>query len=408
MQRYLDHFFKLAQLPRCSGSTEVIQKYIIDCVQEYGYHVEVDGSGNVLASKKGAQTTLQAHYDMVCIGDVKNMEVVVENGYIFSKNSSLGADNAIACAMMLALMQEGAKVDCLFTNDEEIGLIGAKNIDLTLKNKRLLNLDAQEYGKIYLGCAGGVDLEFSASNDYVDTTKPNQYEVMCNSQGGHSGVDIDKGIENSLKQIVAFLAKKDVELVSIKGGERANAIAAYAKAVVRAKDLQSDEKVKVVAVNSSKDRVLKNSTALLNLLDTLPNGVLKYDEQLQAVQDSCNLALLHNNSFTISIRSMQESGLDKTVTMLKEHFSGYKVREFSRYEPWEPKVTAFAKEVKQAYKDAEFAAIHAGLECAILSKKFPDLEIVSIGPDIYFPHSVKEKCNLASCEKIFKLIKILL
>jgi len=408
MQSFLNHFLKLTQIPRCSYDTDLAQKHILTLANNYGYKVLVDRAGNILATTEGSQITLQSHYDMVCVGKAPQIETTIDGNIISAKESSLGADNGIGCAMMLALMQEGAKVDCLFTNDEEVGLVGANNLELNIKTKKMVNLDSQEYGKIYLGCAGGVDLKFKKENRYVANRYKYIFEVSCFGDGGHSGVDIDKGIQNPIIEIAKFLDGKDCALVAFSGGERTNAIPAYSKAIVATNKLLADKDIEVVQINKKYDKVLSNSKELIHKIATFNNGVLSYDKNLHTVQDSCNFAIIKDNSFQISFRSMKSENLEIICNDAIKHFGGYEVEKSGRYEPWEPIETEFAKEVQQKYIGSSFAAIHAGLECAIIKKKYPHLEIVSIGPDIYFPHSVKERCDLESCEKIFKLIKTLL
>ena len=408
MQEYLRHFYELTKMPRCSKQTTKAKEYIMQCAKTYGYDVEIDAASNILATKQGATITLQAHYDMVCMGKAPRIKLISEGDILTAKESSLGADNGMGCAFMLALMEQGQRVDCLFTNDEEVGLIGARGLDVAIKTHKMLNLDSEEYGKIYIGCAGGVDLHMHAKNRYMTSSYARCFEVTMQSDGGHSGIDIDKSIPNAIVSIAKFLDTQEVELIDFKGGERMNAIASYAKAVVRADDLQSSDLIKVIEIHPQTDRVLSNGAQLINAVATYQNGVINYDTKIQGVLDSANFALIDNNSFSISLRSMTQQGLHTIAQDTVEHFSGFAHNQSDFYKPWEPKITQFAQTVQKAYDNAPFAVIHAGLECAVINDKYPELEIVSIGPDIYYPHSIKEKCNLKSCEKIFKLIKTLL
>ncbi|MGM0623425.1 MAG: M28 family peptidase [Campylobacterota bacterium] len=408
MQEYLRHFNQLTKIPRCSKETTKAKEYILQCAKKYGYDIQVDAASNILLTTRGSQITLQSHYDMVCMGKAPEIELIKDNDILSAKESSLGADNGMGCAFMLAFMEQGYKVDCLFTNDEEVGLIGARELDVDIKTDKMLNLDSEEYGKIYLGCAGGVDLHMYKDNVYVNSLYKRCFEVTVQSDGGHSGIDIDKPIPNAIVSIAQFLDGQKLDLVAFKGGERMNAIASYSKAIVRADTLQSTDLIKVIEIHPQTNRVLANAAELINKIATYQNGVITYDKSINSVIDSANFALIDNNSFSVSLRSMTNEGLHTITQSTKEHFSDFAVQQSDFYSPWEPKITEFAKNVQKVYDNAEFAAIHAGLECAVINEKYPHLEIVSIGPDIYYPHSIKEKCNLESCEKIFKLIKTLL
>jgi dipeptidase D len=407
MQPYLKQFLQITQIPHCSYRTQALFDHIVSLSKEYGYDVYSDDAGNILATKEGANVTLQAHYDMVCVGQ-SEVEAVIKDDFIYAKNSSLGADNGIGCAMMLALMQENYAVDCLFTNDEEVGLVGANALNVPIKTDKMINLDTEEYGNIYLGCAGGIDLDFQSENTMMQSRYKNTYEVTAYSDGGHSGVDIDKPIRNAIIEIAKFLDKKDVELVSFEGGQKINAIPSFCKAIVKADFLHGSDTIKAIAINGGNEKVLSNSKTLIAKIAQFQNGVLQKDESLGSVVDSCNFAIINNNKFSISVRSMQKENLKKIANDIKKYFNGFSCKQYGKYEPWEPKITPFALEVQKKYDNAPFRAIHAGLECAVIHKKYPHLQIVSIGPDIFFPHSVKEKCNISSCDKIFKLIKTLL
>ncbi len=408
MQRVLEIFKELAAIPHCSKETGKLQTYIIDFAIRCGCDVQSDQFGNILASNENAEITLQSHYDMVCMGSAPKIEIVIEGDIMRARNSSLGADNGMGCAMMLALLEEGKKVDCLFTNDEEVGLIGAHNLQLELKTPKMLNLDSKEEGKVYLGCAGGVDVRLTREETPKAATFENLYEISAQSQGGHSGVDIHKPIPNAITEIAAYLQDKEFELVKFVGGQRRNAIPSFCKAVVAAKKLPASDAVKVLPVHGKPGQVLGGGKALIEKVANFKNGVHRMHEQLGIPQDSVNLALIENAKIECSIRSMSAEGLKAMQRYVRDHFEGFDAVFSDWYDPWEPKVTEFAKQVQKAYGGAEFTAIHAGLECAVFSKMFPNMQIVSLGPDIFYPHSVKEYTSLRSCERVFKLIKTLL
>ena len=149
------HFKTLCGIPHCSGNTEAMRAFLMRSARAYGYEVSTDDAGNLLCSASDAEVTLQAHYDMVCIGRAPELSLYEEEGWLHATESTLGADNGMGMAMMLALMEEGVSVDCLFTADEEIGLMGVRALALPLKTAFLLNLDSEAFGEITIGCAGG-------------------------------------------------------------------------------------------------------------------------------------------------------------------------------------------------------------------------------------------------------------
>ncbi|MGM0533999.1 MAG: M28 family peptidase [Campylobacterota bacterium] len=409
MQDFLSHFQTISKIPHCSFHTASLRDHIALLAKEYGYEVNIDKAGNICCySPKDPKMTLQAHYDMVCMGRAPDITLEQNAEILTARESSLGADNGMACAMMLALMQEGAAVDCLFTNDEEVGMLGANALELPLRGDKLLNLDSEEEGKIYLGCAGGVDLDFYYAPQYKACSYPNFYELTIDTGGGHSGIDIDKGIDNAVIVLASFLQGKTFELISFEGGSKSNVIPGFCKAVVAANTLQSTDAVRVIPIHDPKQKALTSGKTLIDDLATCPNGVLRYDSELQTVQDSCNVAIVEEGRIHISVRSQSKKGLEDTAKRLQRHFGAYRCEQSGWYQPWEPVETKFAHQVRSSYPGSSFAAIHAGLECALLQQKYPHMQMVSIGPDIVYPHSVKEYTNLGSCKRIFKLIKTLL
>lgn len=409
----LDIFKKITSIPHCSNKTEKLREYILDFAKRYNFSCEVDSADNILCYKEKRDISLQSHYDMVCVGDAPNIEIVEDNGFLRAKNSSLGADNGIGISIMLYLISKGIEAEYLFTNDEEIGLIGAKNLNLNLKSKYMLNLDSEESDAIFIGCAGGVDIKAFKT---PKTTKPkykNFYEVeITGLPGGHSGVDIDKNIPNAIKELAFYLYDKDIELVSFKGGERINSIPVNAKAIVNADELKSDKKIKVKRCKNF-DFALKDN--YINSLVAFASGVRAYDKDLELPLDSINLALVDidkkSAAIETSARSMTKEGLQRLTIETKAFFESFEfeIETNGYYPPWEPKIGEFAKEVLEVFKkegiNAEFKAIHAGLESGLISEKFPNMQIVSIGPDIYNPHSIREKVKIDSIYKIARIVE---
>lgn len=413
----LDIFKKIASIPHCSGDTAKLQNFIVEFAKKFGFQVEIDRTANILCYKSKREICLQSHYDMVCVGKAPDIEIFEKDGYLMAKDSSLGADNGIGVALMLTLISKGIEAEYLFTNDEEIGLVGATNLELSLKSKKMINLDSEEFGTIYVGCAGGVDIEANLAMKKMSSFKT-FYKISTKKfPGGHSGVDIDKHIPNAIKILADFLVDKDIDIAEFVGGERKNSIPSKAYAIVA-----SDEKIKgsefFVEFLDEKFEVFEDSKKLLKSICGFAQGIRDFNFKFNIPQDSINLAIVEakngNIKIDLSARSLSEEGLKRLEKETKCYFEsfGFSVKFVGRYPPWEPKFTNFAKEVKKIYekfdKDIKFKAIHAGLESAIFSKKFLDLEIVSIGPNIFNPHSVNEKVEISSVEKIFKVVEDLL
>ena len=218
----LDHFKALCAIPHCSGETGRMLAYLKERSEGYGYDTRTDASGNLLCTRPESTVTLQAHYDMVCIGKAPALELYEADGLLHAEDSTLGADNGMGMAMMLALMEAGTEVDALFTSDEETGLVGARALALPLKTPFLLNLDSEAYGEITVGCAGGVDLNVTLP--LLRSVKELYcYETVAEGYpGGHSGVDIDKSIPNAIKELAARLDGMDAALVSLQEIGRAH------------------------------------------------------------------------------------------------------------------------------------------------------------------------------------------
>ena len=415
MQEILDIFLEITKISRCSYHTQNMQKYIENKAKEYGYLIKIDSNRNILAYKENPKICFQAHYDMVCVGLAPQIETILENNILKAKNSSLGADNGMAIAIMIKLMQEGIDAEFLFTNDEEVGLIGAKNLDIEIKSPYMLNLDSEDEGEIYIGCAGGSDLSLEkelALNEF----EGNFYEISINGlPGGHSGVDIDKNIPNAIVELLKFIKENGLKVVNLSGGERINSIPANAKAIVASKDeLKGSNLIKVKKLNKAYQISNIDIDEILNL----PNGVLEFNKEFNVVETSANLALIELNdgklNIEISLRSLDNKKLEELSNSIKTIYEklNYKAKITDKYPGWKPQINEFTKKVESAVKKvfgkSELKVIHAGLECGILSQKLPNIKIASIGPNIRYPHSTREYVELDSVERIYKVVKELL
>ncbi|AQW86025.1 aminoacyl-histidine dipeptidase [Campylobacter pinnipediorum subsp. caledonicus] len=412
----MDYFKQICSIPHCSFETQKMSEFLVDFCNKNGCKTVMDEFGTIHAIKGKPKLCLQAHYDMVCIGEAPNLELVVDNGYMMAKNSSLGADNGIGVAIMMNAISNFENIECLFTNDEEVGMIGATNFKGEIVSKYLLNLDSEDDNEVIVGCAGGLDLFASIDSKMQITSIKNTYEVTVSRLcGGHSGIEIHKNISNAIKVLTRFLKENDCKLVSIDGGERSNSIPTKAKAVVVSeKELVSNnEFISVKKIDSSKE-VMANGDIVLAFINSFSQGVRSYDANINIVLNSINLSLVNIKDgkvvLTFFARSMDEKGLRElefeTTELAK--VLGFDVVVKDRSVAWKPEITDFANDILKQLQvfrpEAKITAIHAGLECGILKDGQKNLTVCSIGPNIHSPHSTNEKVELASVEIITKVV----
>ncbi|MFV0329887.1 MAG: aminoacyl-histidine dipeptidase [Dysgonomonas sp.] len=458
-----NYFYEITQIPRPSKKEEKIIAYLLEFAKKHNLEVKKDDAGNVLITKpatKGKENLpiviLQGHVDMVCEKnsgtkhdfDNDPIETYVDGEWLKAKGTTLGADNGMGVAAALTILAsdtiEHGKLECLFTVDEENGLTGAYALGKDFLNGDILiNLDTEEEGEIYIGCAGGKIT--TVTFDYKKQDIPANYfwfRVQVNGlNGGHSGSEIHKGLGNANKILNRYLwalsRKFDLALAEIDGGNLHNAIAreAYAIAgipyshkedvIVELNTLAPDIEAELKAVDpnlkmtvSSTDTpafvIDKDTTSnLLNGIYACPHGVLAMSHEIPGlVETSTNLASVKMKEgdkvvITTSQRSSTNSLKDDAGNIVNAVFTlaKAKVEHSAGYPGWKPnpdsKVLAVAK---KAYKDlfgkeAEIMAIHAGLECGLFLEKYPHLDMISCGPTIRNAHSPEEQIEIASVEK---------
>ncbi len=417
MQKILDYFQQITQIPHCSFDTSKLKDFLVSFSKQRGYEVLVDSADNILIKKGTSKLIFQAHYDMVCVGEAPKIETYIKDGWMMAKDSTLGADNGMAIAMMMALIDEQKECEFLFTNDEEVGLIGASSLEFELEAKQMLNLDSEDEAEVYIGCAGGVDIEASKSYDSFLQSKEFYEITISGLKGGHSGVDIDKNIPNAIKLFAKFLKDKDIQIASIKAGERINSIPVNLQAIVFCKsELKSQKYIDVKKIDG--DFEVVKGGEIIKILDNFKDGVISFNDELNIPNESINLALvtLEDGELKIqtSARAMDDKGLENIQKDYEKYFKEFSldVKCEGKYPAWKPQINSFSKEVEKAmikvFDKSKFKAIHAGLECAIISKKYPNLEITSIGPNIKSPHSTSEKVELVSVFKTYEVIQEIL
>ncbi|EPP1573100.1 M20/M25/M40 family metallo-hydrolase [Campylobacter lari] len=414
MQEIIQNFKQITQIPHCSFKTEELKNFLIDFAKSHNCQVSVDNAGNIHTYKGNPKICLQSHYDMVCMGEAPNIQMYEENGYLKAKNSSLGADNGIGVSLMMQALKDFENIECLFTNDEEVGLCGANNLTHTLISNKLLNLDHESDDEVVIGCAGGVDI-FANLKLEIDEKEDECYEIEAiDFKGGHSGIDIVKNIKSSIKEASYFITQNQGELCEFKAGERINSIPKHAKIVAFFKNPPKENNhFKIKYLGKIKRTYYKNSQIILNLINAFAQGVRTFNHHLNLVQTSINLSLAYEKEgkfhFELFARSndLQELKNIEFETLTYFKMQSCEVSSANFYPPWANKDTKFGEEILSYFKkenpNAKLYTIHAGLECGIISEKQP-LECCSIGPNIYSPHSTDEKCEIASIEKISKIL----
>ena len=417
----IDIFKEICRIPHCSHHADGLKVYIEEQARLNGYEVQVDEVGNILCAHPKAKLILQSHYDMVCIGKAPELELYEEEGHLKAKKSSLGADNGIGVAMMLALMAEKKKISCLFTADEEVGLVGAKNIALEIKETLMLNLDTEEQGYVYIGCAGGSDVIATRPLKKVEIKEDvKSYEIIVDGlPGGHSGVDIHQNIPSAIKVLASFLIHIPHYLISIDAGERRNSIPKRARAVISVPSgVILDHKIENIEITRLKDiekMTMYQGHKVIEMIHAFAQGVRSVNSELGVVQNSINLAMIETNDKEVKV-SLSGRSMDSEELMLlvDETICYFKAFDFTAvsegtYPAWKPQVDDFSSAVKTIYQkhfeNVEFRAIHAGLECAVLKQYAPHLQICSIGPNIYNPHSSRESVEIDSVNKVYSALQ---
>ncbi|MDE7381669.1 MAG: aminoacyl-histidine dipeptidase [Muribaculaceae bacterium] len=465
-------FDEITKVPRPSCHEEQIRAYLLDFAKKHNIEVHTDECGNVVMRKpatKGCENAptviLQSHMDMVAEknNDVEHdfmkdpINTYVDGDWVKARGTTLGADNGIGMAASLAVMIDDTlvhgPVEALFTINEEIGLEGAQNIGKDmLKGSILLNLDSEDDGEIFVGCAGGIDT--TAVFSYKRSVAPENFTYfrvgIKGLLGGHSGSDINLGRGNANKLIARFIwdcsQKWDVEISEFNGGNLRNAIPREAHAVF---GVHSENKENVLSHLNKYAEEIKNeykgvepsleltieevvrpeycidsatSLALARAIYSAPHGVYSMSRDLEGlVETSTNLAAVKmiegdKIKITTSQRSSVESRKEDIAGQVEAHFqlAGAEVSHSDGYPGWAPnmdskimKLTAEAYEELFGVKPA-IKAIHAGLECGLFLKKYPHLDMVSFGPTMTGVHSPDEKLNIPTTEKFWKhLCKVL-
>lgn len=465
------HFENLNAVPRPSKKEERVRDFMKAFGKNLGLEAHEDAIGNIIIKKPGAKgkenspiVALQAHLDMVHQKnnetvfdfDKQGIEMFIDGDWVRAKGTTLGADNGIGVAAIMALLESTdiphPPLEALFTIDEETGMTGAKNLDASLISaKTMLNLDTEEDDEIDIGCAGGIDV--TAAANYVEQSAPagsEAYRIIVNGlRGGHSGMDIHRGFGNANKIINQILIELnetfDFQLSALQGGSLRNAIPREAEAILaiaESKPADFENSFKKIATEIQSGFSGTEPDLRIQLMKTqLPekvmeagfqkktllairqahNGVYRFQKDFpDMVETSNNLAKVSVKSGRAAIdcltRSSSENSKHELANLLKNTFetTGFEVQSGNDYPGWDPEPDA---EILHRYirlyetlhgQKPHVVACHAGLECGILKEKMPDVQMISFGPTILGAHSPDERVCISSVQKFWVLLTKLL
>ena len=465
-QSVLEIFKEITRIPRESGHEEKMTAFLQKFAADRGLGCKTDATGNVVITREAAPgkenvpaIVLQSHQDMVC---EKNsgcdhdfsrdpIKYVIEDGWMIAKDTTLGADDGIGIAASLALLDSDiptGKLECLFTISEETGMDGANAIESGLFTaKTLINLDSEDEGQLFVGCAGGVDTTavFKYTEESVDASFTALKLRVFNAIGGHSGDDINKERANTVQILARFLYGEysgGYRLVSFNGGNKRNAIAREAEAVilldaagakaledrfgkfaadVKAEYHRTDPDITFECIRTENPgKAVDKDTArrFIFALTAVNHGVLTMSQDIAGlVETSTNLAAVFMNvPGEIKVTTSQRSSTDSAKKFMADKveaaflLAGAEVSHSDPYPGWTPNMNSHILDVTVAsYRklfgvEPEVKAIHAGLECGLFLTKFPDLDMISFGPTLRGVHAPGEKLDLASNEKFVRLL----
>jgi dipeptidase D len=479
---FWDYFYHISKTPRCSGKEEKIREYIRNEAEKLNYKTKIDEVGNLVikipapTEKEKVKIILQCHMDMVCeknensnhnfSKDPIKLKVIELEGekWLTAEGTTLGADNGVGIAYLLTFMKkvhsnelrfESIAFNLLFTVNEEMGLLGAFQIERDLVNgDYLINLDSEEDNRFTIGCAGGINtlgeikIKYEEINNYTKKALPIKLSIS-GLKGGHSGVDIHKGHANAIKLLSKFLWKLNdkysIHVHVINGGNLSNAIPREANSIfytspndypevmnlinkirsetiIEFSNIEPNMKIEADLLQDFYETKIipaKIKDNILHILYVMPNGPIAMHPNISnLVYTSTNLASIKTDNdgikITTSQRSLHEISkqqiYEEVEALLRLADVNIKMKHIGDYPGWDPDFNSYLlMKAKETYKtlfndDVIIQAIHAGLECGILKKQFPAIDMISLGPTIINAHSPDERLKIQSIEKIWRFL----
>lgn len=462
--RVFYYFKEICNIPHGSGNMDKISDFCVDFAKKHNLRFIQDDAKNVIIYKDGTKgyeksepIILQGHIDMVCQKTSESdidfqkdgLDVFVEDDFIKAKNTTLGADNGIAVAIIFTVLESEnlshPPIEAVFTTDEEIGMLGAGKLDMeNLSAKRMLNLDMGKNDEAIISCAGGVDVKITLPVLRTFSCGERIEILIDGLKGGHSGGMINEGRTNAdvLAGRILSYAKKisDFDILSINGGDKGNVIPSRCeisllvngkedfiskieeyfeilKAEVR--DTEENLHLSISLRDSGNFKVLDKETKekLIYILLTFPNGVVKMSTKIRnLVETSLNLGALKTFddkiTFLYTLRSNKQGALqhlEEKLFYMSEH-NGCTAESTGHYPPWEYNENSeMQKLYKKSFKEIfnvtpKVYAIHAGLECGIFSSKIPGLDCIAIGPDMFDIHTVNERLSISKTKEFYDFL----
>ena len=463
-KRVFHYFEEICKIPHGSGNTKQISVFLVKFAEDHGFKYVQDELNNVVIYKPGTPgyensptVIIQGHMDMVCEKrpDVDHdfmkdgLNISVKDGYVTANGTTLGGDDGIAVAYGLALLESTdiphPPLEVLITVDEEIGLLGAVGLDCSvLKGRRFINLDSEAEGSLWISCAGGLSGVSHIPVQRVEGEGDKVQVKVCGLMGGHSGAEIDKNRANANKLMGRFLyglkKEADYAIISLEGGKKDNAITrectaefltdAAEKVKAYAKELQvqireeyagSDENITIEVTEEGEAcaQVLHPTSQekIVFYLQNVPFGIQKMSGTISGlVETSSNIGILRLDEDELFASSSVRSSVDAACGALSDkieyltEFLGGEYEVQGAYPAWEyRKESPLRDKMVEIFEEMyghkpEVKVIHAGLECGIIQGAYPDMDMVSIGPDLEYPHSPDERVNIHSVQKIWEFI----
>ncbi len=460
-----NYFEGICRIPHGSGNEEKIAEHLMKFATENGLESLKDANNNVLIIRPATEgyedhpaLMIQGHTDMVCEADdgvaidfTKDPLLLRYDGkYLTATGTTLGADDGVAVAMMMALLTDptlkAPRIECLFTTEEETGLTGAASFDYSkITARRMLNLDTG--GEVVIvSCAGGMRTQFSSDHKSTAVSGNILKCEITGLAGGHSGVDIHLGRANSNLLMLDLLKELSVHtpthVLSMSGGSKDNAIPSKTKAVFYAENASEAQKIAAEWENKIKSGLIHDdaefslkteleavadyfgaersfSERLIGLTDDIPKGIIKYNSEIGMVTTSLNYAIVDISSNHCDIRVSSRSSVSEQLDEMTEILAttaekhGFDAFTDSRYEGWAyDENSPVRDEYVRAYrdvtgKDIPVMGIHAGLECGIIKLAVPDMDIIATGAVTIGEHTTKEALDLDSLALVYKTVKLL-
>ncbi len=457
------YFEELTKIPRGSGNMEKVSDYCMEFAKKHSLNAQRDSANNVIIFKpasKGyedaAPIILQGHLDMVCQKDEgcdidfesDGLDIYIDGDYIKAKGTTLGADNGIAVAMIMSILEREdiphPPIEAIFTTDEEIGMLGAMALSMSdIKGKRMINIDSEDSKVVTVSCAGGSDFKMTLPLEREKRAGKCITITIKGLNGGHSGVEINSGRVNAnilMGRILGHLKNKfEFSLVSIDGGDKGNAIplSAVAKivtendeaiitalkeyeAVIKEEIFAREEKFSLeLELSDGEYEIIKKpeKDKVINLFLCAPNGVMEMSKEIEGlVETSLNLGIVKTEKESLLLHFTLRSNKKSALAFLEERLSALassalcNVEKSGHYPPWEYNNSSQLKEIYKAkYKEIIgeeplVEAIHAGLECGVFASQIENFDCISIGPKMHDIHTTKERLSISSTKGIYEII----